>query len=67
VREQLCITDYDRLADVADFGFRNGFEDDFRTYAGRITHRYTDTRSPVDGLIGIQRLVVHQPKAASAA
>ena len=67
VREQLCVSDYDRLADIADFCFRYRFEDDFRTYAGWITHRYADARSSVDGLIGLQGLIVHQPKATSPA
>src|SRR5881227_1739492 len=67
VREQLGISDYDWLADIANFCFGYGFEDDFRTYAGRITHRYADARSPADRLIGLQRLIVHQPKATSPA
>ena len=67
VCEQLCISDYDWQADIADFCFGYRFEDDFRTYTGWITYRYADARSSVDGLIGLQRLIVHQPKATSPA
>jgi hypothetical protein len=61
MREQLGISDYDRLASFQDFCFGYCFEDYFRTDARRITHGDADSRPAVDGLIGLRGLIVHQP------